>query len=108
MDVQAAVARCLQDRNRKQQSISRHDRGIEVKRRESRLFLRFAQGEGGPNLDAQGLCPRLHRRWPQGLAPAGRTRRLAVGGNDMVPGGDQRLKRRDGEFRSSHEGDAHD
>ena len=47
----------------------------------------------------------VDRRLLLGHAAAGRTGRLRVDGDDLVPGGDDRLKRRDREVGRAHEDD---
>jgi hypothetical protein len=76
VDIEAAMARRLEDRQRQDQAVGGDDRGIEVERREIRLGLGVAQAERGPHLDPGRFGSLVHGRWLQPLAPACRPRRL--------------------------------
>ncbi|MDR6115711.1 hypothetical protein QE360_002680 [Sphingomonas sp. SORGH_AS789] len=108
MDVQAAEARRGQDRPGQDQSIGRDHRDIGIMGGEPRLFLLTAQRHGSEDGDAQRLGRLLHRRGDQlPPAPPAGAGRLAIAGDDVMPGLRQDFQDRDGKARRAHEDDPH-
>jgi len=107
MNVEAAVDWRIEHRLRQDQAIGRDHRHVSAKRGECGLLLRAPQRRGMPDRNAQFLRAALHRRRLQSLAPSGRARRLGIDAGQLMPRCDQRIQRRDGKFRRSHENYAH-
>lgn len=108
MDVQASQARRIEHRLRQQQAVGRHNGDIGAQRSEFFLFLGALQRNRVPNLDPTCLGFLVDGRGGQFLAAAtAGARRLAVDGNDLVPGLDQRDECGHREIGRSHEDDAH-
>ncbi len=107
MDVEAAVARRVEDRLRQDQAVSDDDADVGVKGRELRLRLVGAQAAGVAHLDPERLGAGMDGAWPVFLSAACRTRRLGIDADDLVPRRDQRVERGDREVGRAHEDDLH-
>src|SRR5207253_10987862 len=76
--------------------------------RDGLVFLGAARRRRRPRRQPRRLGALLDGGGQQRLPAPGGPRWLRVDGGDVVPRREQRVERRHGEIRGSHEGDAHD
>ena len=102
MHIKATEPRRGQHRPGQYQAVGSNHRYIGAERGEPRPFLLRPQADrsadGEPILRSQ----QLHRRGLRAVTTAGRARRLAIDGKDMVPGSNQRIKDGRGETGRAH------
>jgi hypothetical protein len=107
MDVEAAMARGVEDGLREDQAVSGDHGQIRLECREGGLFFGLSERAGAAHFNTQCTCANFDRSWTIGLAAARGAGRLRVGGNDVMPGRHQRVERRHRKLRATHENDPH-
>ena len=101
------MARRIEDRPWKDQSIGSDDRDLRLEPCKGQLFGLVAKSPRAPNLEAELAGADFNRGWSFRPPAAGWAGRLGVDARQLVAGMGQRIERRNREVRASHEDDPH-
>ncbi len=107
MNVEAPLARRVQNSLRQDQTVGNHNRHIGVQRCKLGLLLRILQADRVAHLKPQRLRPGVNRRGSVLLAAPRWARWLTINGSNIMPRLNQRIEHRDREIRCPHKNNTH-